>query len=371
MLTAFLPLLILISACLGLPLLGALLAREPLGEYLRVPLTSRSFDALPLDREIFGATVLVLSAALLLVAFLAWPRGRGRRDLGAPKDGAFPAWGWAGTLLAALAPLAGRGPWSGFGLTLFLLGLTLLLNAETRGRTGSSLLSQRPWFFVSLFPAGMVLGWIFHYLNLFLQLWHYPAAAVTPAFAIDVSLGYAVLLPALLSLRRWMASYAGLLDLLRHGRSIGGGDGGGEGWILITLSCIGLAGAGIWPDWIYPLTWVSPLLLATGMQRLRSKPTLFSSARQGDWSRILLSALSALVLGVIALTWNRLAGPIWAFELSLIDHARVMGLAAPAYAGFLPLGLLGIWMADQLALPWRKRPQGRFRKFPFKVVIKH
>jgi hypothetical protein len=371
MFAAFLPLLLLVSACFGLPLLGTLLASEPLGELLNVPLTARSFDALPLDQGVFAVTVLVLFAALMLVTFLAWPRSRSRRDFGATQGALFPTWGWVGTLLAALSPLAGRGPWSGFGLTLFLLGLTLLLNAETRGRTGSSLLSQRPWFFISLFPAGMVLGWIYHYLNLFLQLWHYPAAGGTLAFSIDASLGCAVLVPALLSLRQWMASFPGFFDLFRHGLPVVAGKGGEEGWMLIALGCVGLAGAGIWPDWIYPLTWMSPLLLAIGLQGVRDKSTLFSGAVRGDWSRILLPALSALILGIIALAWNQLAGPIWAYELPLIDQARVLGLSGPAYAGFLPLGLLGIWVTDQLARPWRNRPQGRFREFPFKVVIKH
>jgi hypothetical protein len=83
-----------------------------------------------------------------------------------------------------------------------------------------------------------------------------------------------------------------------------------------------------------------------------------------------LPAVSALGIGVIAQSWNSLAGPFWVFSLPLIDAGRVTGLAAPAYAGLLPLGLLGIWVADQLASPWRQRPLGRFPKFPIKLVIR-
>lgn len=370
MLAPFTPLLILVAACFGLPLLGSLLAREPFGQYLRVPLTARSYDALPLDAGIFTATTLILAALVLIVGFLAWPRSRVQTPGERLDPHAMPAWVWAGTLLTALAPLAGRSAWSGIGLTLFLLGLTLLLNGETQRRTGSSLLTKRPWFFVSLFAAGALLGWIYHYLNLYLQLWVYPGANATLPFVADATLSYTVLLPALLSLRQWLASYPRVLDFLRHGRPVSISGGGEIGWIYIALASIGLAGAGIWPDWIFPLSWVSPLLLVIGMQQVRNKPTLFNGPVQGDWSRILLTALSAVALGAITLAWNRLAGPIWVTGLPLIDHARVLGLAAPAYAGFVPLGLLGLWLADQLAHPWRKRPLKRFTKFPFKVVTK-
>jgi hypothetical protein len=47
----------------------------------------------------------------------------------------------------------------------------------------------------------------------------------------------------------------------------------------------------------------------------------------------------------------------------------VARILSPA-PGYLPLGLQGIWLADQLALPWRKHPLGRFRKLPIRVVVK-
>jgi hypothetical protein len=53
----------------------------------------------------------------------------------------------------------------------------------------------------------------------------------------------------------------------------------------------------------------------------------------------------------------------------MIQAWILFGLPLPAYAGLLPLGLLGIWIADGLAHPWRRRPQGRQRPFPVRISI--
>ena len=155
-----------------------------------------------------------------------------------------------------------------------------------------------------------------------------------------------------------------------HGPSEGSGHTQ-EGWLYLAAGTVGLAGAAIWPDWIWPLTWLAPLLLALGIQQARGAPTLFAGTRSGDWSRILIPALAALILGLVVQCWNWLTGPVWVFELPLIQAWTLFGLPVPAYAGLLPLGLLGIWIADGLAHPWRRSPQGRQRPFPVRISINH
>jgi hypothetical protein len=373
MLAALLPPLLLTLLILGLPLLGAWLGGQPLEQFLQVPLRNRAFDPLPLDRDLFFATALAAGGLFLSVLWLSRPRARAQVETEPPtRSGGVPAWCWAGALLAAAAPLTGNGPWFGMGLSLFLAGLTLLLNADTRRRAGACLLTKRPGYFAALLPAGALLGWLYHYLNLYLQLWHYPNAPTTATFVLERTLAYAILLPALLSLRQWLASFPTLREATRRARPIRLNSGGtGTGWIAIALGCLGLAGAPLWPDWIWPLTWLAPLLLVLGLQALRAGPTLLAGLGTGDWSRLLLPALSAVIIGFGAQAWNLVAGPIWAFALPLVDDARVLGLAAPAYLGLVPLGLLGIWVGDQLARPWRGSPLGRFPEFPVKIVVKH
>ncbi|MGA7978995.1 MAG: hypothetical protein WCA32_02060 [Chromatiaceae bacterium] len=367
MLAALLPLAVAVAAIIGLPLLGAIIARQPLSELVQLPLNAWGWDALPFDPEAFWASVAAVAGVLLLTLWMVRPRSLTAAPLPRTAAVALPLWGWLGVLVALGAAGAAS---TTIGLPLLFLGLALLLNADTERRTGSSLLTKRPAYFAVLFPASAVFGWLYYYLNLYLQLWIYPSAGSPFVFSATQTVCYAVLLPTLLSLRQWLGSFPLVLDWCSRGRPVTWSNAPEAGWILLGLGCFGLVGAAIWRDWIYPITWIAPLLLALGIQRIRGRSSPFAAGTKGDWSRMALPAVSALGIGVIAQSWNSLAGPFWVFSLPLIDAGRVMGLAAPAYAGLLPLGLLGIWVADQLASPWRKHPLGRFRTFPIKLVIR-
>lgn len=369
------PLLGVIGLMLVLPPLGAVLGGLRLETFLTFPLDRRAFDPLPPDPQVLRSVLLALALALAWVAWAAWPRrplGDAAREARPQhSDGRWPRWvAWGGLSLGAAitAALGGAG---GLAQPLLVLGLTLLAAAHMERRTGTSLVSQRPLWFALLFPVSAAAGWAFHWLNQFLQLWTYPGSGEESAipFVLARTLDYATLLPALLALRQWLAGWPPLLDVCTRARRIEGSSNTQEGWLYLAAGSIGLAGAAIWPDAIWPLSLVAPLMLALGMQQVGGSPTLFAGTREGDWSRILIPALAALLLGLLIQGWNWLIGPSWVFELPLIQVWPLFGLPLPAYAGLLPLGLLGVWLADQLAHPWRRRPQGRQRPFPVRISI--
>jgi hypothetical protein len=388
MLASLLPLLVLTTAMLLLPPLGALLGGLPLGEVLAFPLAGRAWDPLPPSDAVLGLACAAAGGALLVALWRARPRPSGNREsVETTQDKAPPSnprrairlLVWGGLLLGAALALALAGQ-AGLSQPVLVLGLTLGLAGHTDQRTGASLLTKRPGFVLLLFPVSALLGWLFHWLNLFLQLWVYPGSGGESAipFVLVRTLDYATLLPALLTLRQWLASWRPLRDGWSRARPLSGDHGDGVGvagrrhapWPWLTLAGLGLAGAAIWPDWIWPLSWCAPLLLAIGLQRARGRPSLFAGIRRGDWTRVLLPGLAALLLGLLIQGWNSLVGPVWMFQLPLIQGLPLLGLPLPAYAGLPPLGLLGLWVADQLAHPWRRRPLGRFRPFPVRLSIK-
>jgi len=372
---ALVPLLTLVAAMLVLPPLGALVGGQPLGQFLSLPLDVRTGDPLPLDRPVFAVFSAGVSVLVIATLWFARPRRPLRESGVTPRTlvraGRFPRWGAWGALAAGAAMAAAMGGMSGASQPLLVLGLTLLLAAHTEWRSGISLVRQRPGFFLLLYPASALLGWLFHWVNLFLQLWVYPGAGADSAipFVLVRTLDYATLLPALLVLRQWLASWRPLLDWCTRSGSSQGFERPQSGWLSIGAASIGLAGSAVWPDWIWPLTWVSPVLLVMGIQQLGGKSTLFSGTRRGDWSRILIPALAALLLGLLIQGWNVLVGPVWTFNLPLIQARPLFGLPLPAYAGLLPLGLLGVWCADQLAHPWRQRLKDRFPAFPVRISV--
>ena len=371
MLRPLLPLLSVLALMVLVPLAGALLGGASLAEHLRFPLTARAWDPL-------GPSPLITLAAWALaialgggVFWLARPRARAERTIETGTSAPLPRYTWFGVFALIVAIAAVDGGAVNLAIALIVLAITLFANADTQRRTGNSLLRQRPGYFYSLFPASLAVGWAFDWLNLWLQLWTYPTATETVPFVLGKSAYFAVLLPALLSLRQWLASFPLLLDWTSRGRPLDGQPSSREGAILLGLGAIALIGAALWPDWIYPLTLLAPLLLAIGLQQLRGQPTLFAGLASGDWSRVLLTAIAALLVGLLSQASNQLLGPAWVFHLPLIGGPTLLGLPLPAWLWLPGLGLFGLWVGDQLTTPWKQRPQQpRFRpRSPVKVVV--
>jgi hypothetical protein len=370
-------LLILALAVSILPLAGALLSDAPLGDLLSFPLTERAWDQAPADDQVTalanGTTLLLLASLLWLI----WPR-RMRRVIGAigpVHDGArnggrqqqrWPRYGWLSPLFLLAALIALDGAASNAAIGLVTLGLTLLVNADTERRTGQSLISQRRGYFLALFPLSVAAGWLcLYWPNLFLGLWTYPPANEPIPFALGKSLDYATLLPALMSLRQWLASFPWLLRLSSAGRPLASTDrtiearaiGTEEGWLLIAAACLVLAAGPIWPDVLFPFFVAAPAILTLGIQIARQRSTSLAGIAAGDWSRPLLSSLAALLIMAIGQSLNLLLGGAWVYQLPLLAGPMVLGLPAVAWSVAIPLALLGLWLADQLSEPFRQRPQ--------------
>ncbi|WP_295886844.1 hypothetical protein [uncultured Thiohalocapsa sp.] len=368
-----LPVLAAAAAILALPLLGAVLGGLPLGELLQIPLTTRPWDPLGASPLITWLAATLSLALLAATAYFAWPRRPGGRRLPAPAPRRIPRFAWLGVFALLLAIIAADGAAVSAVVGLAVLALALFANADTERRTGSSLLSQRPGYFRSLFAASLAAGWLFHWLNLFLKLWVYPPATELVPFLLGNSLAYAVLLPALLSLRQWLASLPAVLGAVTRAEPLSGADASPqEGLILLLAALLGLAGAALWPDWIYPLSLSAPLLLAVAIQQLRGRPTPLAGLQTGDWSRLLLPALAALLLGLVAQGLNAWLGPAWALHLPLLGGPELLDLPLPGWVWIMLLGPFGVWLGDQLAEPWQQRPQqpppaqGRF---PVRIEI--
>jgi hypothetical protein len=366
-----LPLLAVLGSMVMLPLAGALLGLTPIAELLRLPLSEPAWDTLRPDPTVTLAAMAISTLSLAVLGWLAWPRRPVRRAVETRAPAPLPRYTWFGVFSLLIAVVAVDGDAVNLACGMITLALALFANADTQRRTGNSLIRQRPGYFYSLFPASLAIGWAFYWLNLFLQLWSYPGATETMAFVLGQSVHYAALLPALLSLRQWLASFPRLSSWTSRARPTQGRGSRGEGVVLIGIGAIGLVGASIWPDWIFPLALLAPLLLALGLQLLRGRPTLFAGLAEGDWSRILLPGLSALLLSALTHSFNQLFGPGWVFQLPLIGGPTLLGLPVPAWLWTLPLGLFGVWIGDQLTTPWKARPQQpRYRpRFPVKIPL--
>jgi hypothetical protein len=68
-------------------------------------------------------------------------------------------------------------------------------------------MTDRPGFFLLLFPLSAVFWWFFEYLNRFVQNWYYTGVEFSPrAYFWYATLSFTTVLPAVLSTKQWLQS---------------------------------------------------------------------------------------------------------------------------------------------------------------------
>lgn len=353
-----------------IPLVAAWATGQPLSVLLQFPLSQPAWDAIPPQPALSAAALLLTGLIIAGFIWVGWPRkpasiGPVPQAAAAPSK-TWPRSAWLALMFAIAAMIAADGGAVNAVIGLLNLALTFALNADTERRTGRSLLGQHRRYFLMLFPVSLVAGWVcFYWLNLFTQLWTYPQATEAVPFALGKSLDYATMLPAMLSLRHWLASFPALLRATQRGPVFWAqhdSNAEAEAWLLLCLGGLSLSALAIWPEWLFPTLWIAPLLLALGAQKLRRQPSCLVALQRGDWSRPLLAILATALLLGLGEAANQALGPAWVYQLPMIADPSWLQLTlpapVPAWLSILPLALLGLTLADQTTKLLRQPPPG-------------
>jgi hypothetical protein len=232
-------------------------------------------------------------------------------------------------------------PFQPYIFTPLWLAYILIINALTWRRTGRCLLIHETRCFLKLFPLSAAFWWFFEYLNRFVQNWWYVLGAdFTPLQYFLAATGpFATVLPAVLSTEEWLAAHprltAGLecfvpVRIARPRPVAGCG---------LALSCAGLLLIGRFPDQLFPLLWVVPLVLMICVRALTGGPPFFPEAASGDWRRLFRLALAALICGFFWEMWNAHSLAKWIYSVPYVDRFHLFEMPLLGYAGYLPLGL--------------------------------
>jgi hypothetical protein len=243
--------------------------------------------------------------------------------------------------------------------TLAVLAFGMLLDTLTYRRTRHSLLRSQRSYLLWSSVAGMMMGTLLAYLNLFAGSW-FTAGSDTQAILLATLAG-AALLPVILVTRLWLAGLPGLVRLGTRKFALPAVAAEPAAKALLLAAVTGLLGGTIWIDQLGWLFWLSPLLLLAALQLLWHESTIFSGLPQGDWSRILLGAASGILVGGIALATYRSSGG--ALYLTATTWQLLVALAL--------FGLLCLQLGDAIAEHWRGKPRGEVFKrksFPIPIV---
>ncbi len=352
-----------LALLLGLPFLGLFTAGIFTVRYLEFPPKTLYIQPAPFSWIFFFFYSLVLLAMILPIALTG---GRLLMSLGASAKikGTFPWWGWAGiifngaswvvawTRIPAFSPIQ---PHTFFPLWFSYI---LVVNALRMRRDGECMITRKPAYFVLLFPASAAFWWFFEYLNRFVQNWHYTGVSYGPfEYAALASLSFSTVLPAVLGTREWLLGVRWIREgfvsrpvTLKHLGKIA--------WSLLILAGLGLFGIGIWPNFLFPLLWASPLLIVLSFQILGEKGPLLNALLKGDLRPAVSAALAALVCGFFWEMWNFFSLAKWMYRIPYVHRFEIFEMPVLGYAGYLPFGL-ECALAGDLAARLLKNDSGK------------
>jgi hypothetical protein len=341
-----------------LPLLGIALQGQALETYLEIPPLTRYVVHAPFNNVVFAIIATITVGSVLPFVIIGWRR-RGRA-IGQPRRYRMPIWGWfgLGAMLISWGIAWTRAPVFAsvqrHSFLMLWLSYILLVNGLCVWRSGRSPMTRDRRGYLMLFPASAGFWWFFEYLNRFVQNWYYEGAEVFSRgeYIIFASLSFATVLPAVISTAALLETVPALnrpftdLPKLRSSQPRRLGIG------VLLVAALGLALIGVWPSLLFPLPWLSPLIIGCALAGIAGRPSVLSPLAEGDWRRLVIPPLAALICGFFWEMWNLHSLAKWVYSIPYVHVGKIFEMPVLGYAGYLPFGIECIFAA-QLA-GWRQ-----------------
>jgi hypothetical protein len=270
-----------------------------------------------------------------------------RQGNGVERSGRrFPWWGWAGVACGVASWVLAWTRFSWFStfqphtFTPLWLSFIVTVNALCYKRTGRSLMTHRSRFFLALFPCSATFWWFFEYLNRFVQNWHYTGVNFDAFhYGLFASISFSTVLPAVLSVQDMVFTFGWVQK----------GFGNWARFIAISHKAVGAVGLvagglalffiGIFPNALFSLLWVAPLVIIVCIQILTGQRHVFTGLAEGDWRMPVSAACAALICGWFWEMWNYWSLARWDYTVPLVDRFHVFEMPILGYAGYLPFGI--------------------------------
>ncbi|MBL7766463.1 MAG: hypothetical protein JNJ58_10240 [Chitinophagaceae bacterium] len=275
-----------------------------------------------------------------------------------------PKWFWIGLVIWSISLVL---LWGHFkGITWFLKfidialwwSFSMMIDGWVYQRSGGiSLMASRPRELVGIAFAS-VMGWmIFEYFNFFVHRnWYYPNGDQMPSaeFLCYSMLASTAVFPISFEFYSLFNTFGNFRHKYSNGLKIVIPNWIKWGTLLVCGASMFLIS--FFPNQLFFMVWFAPLLIFAIILEELKIWTPFTLVGKGNWSPLLLIALSWVFAGFCVECWNYFSGDhtngvlttqntlYWAYSVPYVNVAHVFEMPILGYLGYLPYGVYaGIW----------------------------
>lgn len=253
----------------------------------------------------------------------------------------WPLHGWLGlALISVFWPLnwALDGMRTHWGFFPLWLGYCLTVDAITRKRTGSSLLTRSHRAYFGLFAASVPAWWLFELINQRTRNWIYLDDGSIGALehALLASLAFSTVIPAVFGTAEFVGTF-GWVRRLTTGPRIASTARVVAGFFTAGLAMLTLTLA--WPGIFYPFVWLSVFFILEPINHRLGHRTLLERTSARDWRPVVALWTGALICGFFWELWNFWSFPKWIYDVPFLGFGRIFEMPVLGYGGYLPFAL--------------------------------
>ncbi len=344
---------ILTAVLVGLPALGIICFDQDLTIYLEFPPVTQFIvkAGFSITAFIFFSVLIALTVVPLgYQCFKAY-----RNSAESPAKQQFPWWGYLGLLLLLFFWIVAwnRFTWAAFiqEHTFFPLWFSyiIVINALAQRKRGHCLITREPKYFILLFLGSACFWWFFEYLNRFVQNWDYSGTQYSSLkYFLLASLAFSTVLPAVLSTMEYLLGYKWLNETFRitFPFTITRPKRVAFGALLLSMSSLFLIG--IYPDYLFPFLWVSPLIVIISLNTIFGETHVLYLKSVDNQRKVLAAMLAALICGFFWEMWNYWSLIQWHYEIPLVNRYHLFEMPILGYSGYLPFGIECLVIGDSL-----------------------
>ncbi len=337
---------LILSLLFFAPLLGVIIEGESVSSFLQFPprtefVNHGGFSLL------FFFVVLLFGIVVLIPFIYKIIKSKSGHDVQKIKLKKFPFWGWSGVflLVGGWVVAWNRFEWANdiqiFTFVPLWVGYVILINAFTFMRAGASLITHSSKYLLWLFLFSAVFWWYYEYLNQFTDNWYYVGLGNLDDFSyfLYATLSFSTVLPAVISTWFFLRTFPRISSGLEDFSPLKLVTNKTFWWIILLISVITLSAAYLYPRYLFPFIWLSPMLIIVAGVSIGGGKTIFSQIETGNWKDIFLLAIAALWCGFFWEMWNYYSLIKWEYSIPFVHRYLVFEMPVLGYLGYLPFGI--------------------------------